>query len=187
MQKIAIIAMMRTLLPVLLLTVLLFMLSTACVPDRVASDLLAYVNQGILHIAELEQRALGRYAELATAPDASIEKRLEVLQTEVIPTYALFLDRLGDLRPQTDDVRRLHEIFVHGAEMIDRGLKAKRLGLLSRSDDVQRSADALIRQGQMETLRWRRALLALNQSRHIVSVEGRSSHGRGLLKLFEPK
>ena len=100
-----------------------------CTTDRVTWELTEYVNQDILHIAELEKRSLGRYAAARGEHYTTDENLYHVLKEEVIPEYKRFLGLLRNIQPETEEVKALHYMYVRGTENIYRGFKLKMLGL----------------------------------------------------------
>ena len=61
-----------------------------CATDKVAWDLVNYVNQDILGIAELERRPLERYALAREDNHATEQKVYNVLIDDVLPEYKRF-------------------------------------------------------------------------------------------------
>ena len=108
-----------------------------------APDIVNYVNQGILRIAELETKSLERYASVTDENYTTDQKVYEELKNFVVPTYKRFLDNLRDINPENAEVKKVHGIYVQSAESIYEGLKTKMIGI--ENDD-----DAIISQGQQE-------------------------------------
>ena len=145
-----------------------------CATDNVAWDLVDYVNQDILGIAELERRPLDRYA-LARADDHATDQRLsKVLKEDVLPEYTRFLQLLKQIEPKTEEVRQLHYIYICGTEYIYRGFKTKVVGLERKDELIIRAANEKIEKGRGENERWRRELLALFEE---YGIEGAGGFG----------
>jgi hypothetical protein len=131
--------------------------------DPVRRDIADYVNQGILNIAELEQKSLERYAAV-TGPNYTTPERVyDALKNEVIPLYRRFLKGLREIRPETEEVQRVHKTYILGAESLYRGFKEKMYGIELNNETVIISANRKIERGAMENRRWREQLFALAQ------------------------
>jgi len=140
-----------------------------CATDKVAWDLVDYVNQGILGIAELERRPLERYA-LARKDDYATEQRVyNALKEDVLPEYKRFLKLLKQIEPKTEEVRKLHHVYICGTECIYRGFKTKMAGLEKKDALIIRAANEEIERGRIKNEKWRRELLALFEEHGIES------------------
>jgi len=142
-----------------------------CATDRVAVDLVNYINQDILSIASLEQDALGRYASVTGKNYTSAAAVRDALKTGVIPRYSEFVRLLRTFRPETDEVRRLHGIYLKGADLLLNGFKTKLAGLEKDDEFLIRTANAQIEKGRMENENWRRQLSEL-YVKHGVAEKG---------------
>jgi len=135
-----------------------------CATDRVAMDLTEYMNQGILHISELENKSLIRYASINCENCDITDKEIyHTLKYEVIPTYKRFLYLLRNINPATEEVTQLHAVYIRGAEMIFRGFKIKLIGLEKKDPNIVVTANDKIDSGMMETYEWNKKLAALSK------------------------
>jgi hypothetical protein len=139
-----------------------------CATDKVAMDLVDYVNQGVLNIAELEKQSLERYASVTGKDYTTDERVYEALKVDVIPQYKLFLDSLRKIRPKTEEVNKLHGVYVRGAEYLYRGFRTKMLGLEKKDAYLIRAANENIEKGRMENEKWRNMLMDLNKKHGVV-------------------
>ena len=130
----------------------------SCATDRSAMDLVEYVNQDILDIAQLEQKALESYASVTGKNYTKDEKVYEALKNDVIPHYGQFIDLLNDINPKTRDVRELHGIIVRGTEYLYNGFKTKMSGIEKKDKYLIREANRQIEKGRAETDKWRKKL-----------------------------
>jgi len=137
----------------------------------VAIDLVEYVNQGILGIAELEGNSLKHYASVTGENYTTDEVVYAALNNDVIPLYKRFLDLLKNIEQQTDEVRQLHTIYISGAEMMHNGFKTKMLGLENKDENIIRLANNKIEEGRMVTEKWRTELLSLCKKHGVVQKE----------------
>ena len=77
-------------------------------------DLVKYVNQDILDIAQLEQKALESYSSVTGKNYTTNARIYKALKDDVIPHYRHFVDLLRDINPKTQEVRELHGIYIRG-------------------------------------------------------------------------
>ena len=153
---------------ILMISVCAFSAMVGCAANRVPRDLAAYVNQGILNISELEAKSLMRYASVNCQQcDITDEEIYNALKYEVIPNYKRFLYLLKEIRPETEDVKRLHAIFLQGAEMINGGFKIKLIGVAKKDPNLIRAAEVEIDRGMAKTYQWNRKLKALSKEHDV--------------------
>lgn len=131
-------------------------------------DLVNYVNQGILHIGQLERTALEAYASVTGEHFTSAAAVRAALQDVVLPNYGRFLQLLREIRPKEEEIRRLHGIYVRGAEKMYSGFRTKRLGIERGDETVIEKANREIEAGRVETEKWRETLAALYRKYGIV-------------------
>ncbi len=151
------------------LLILLFFLSIcffvgSCATDRTNMDLVKYVNQDILDIAQLEQKALESYASVTGKNYTTNARIYEALKDDVIPHYRHFVDLLRDINPETQEVRELHGIYIRGTEYLYKGFREKMFGLETKDMYLIRAANRQIEKGRVETDRWRKKLADLCKS-----------------------
>ena len=142
-----------------------------CATDRVAVDLVNYINQDILSIASLEQDALGQYASVTGKNYTTAAAVREALEKKVIPRYSEFVRLLRTFRPETEEVRRLHGIYLKGADLLLNGFRTKLAGLEKGDEFLIRAANAQIEKGRQENEKWRRQLSEL-YVKHGVAEKG---------------
>jgi hypothetical protein len=133
----------------------------SCATDRATMDLVKYVNQDILDIAQLEQKALESYASVTGKNYTTNARVYKALKDDVIPHYRQFVDLLRDINPKTQEVRELHGIYIRGTEYLYKGFREKMFGLEIRDVYLVRAANTQIEKGRVETDRWRKELADL--------------------------
>ena len=104
--------------------------------EKVAMDLVEYVNQGILNIGEMETKSLEKYSAVIGKNYTTDEAVYMALKDDVIPLYKRFYLALREIRPGTDEVMKLHQIYVRGVKDINERFRLKKLGLQSRNNSV---------------------------------------------------
>jgi len=129
--------------------------------DNVTMDLVNYVNQGILGIAELEEKSLERYAATIGINYTTDENVYKALKDVSIPLYKQFLEMLREITPKTKEVIELHRIYLRGAEYIYDGFKMKKIGLENKNEGIILQANKKIEKGSDEVSRWKTEIKAL--------------------------
>jgi hypothetical protein len=146
----------------------LLLLLGSCASQRIAIDLSAYINQGILNIAPLEHHALESYGAVTGEKFTSAESVRLALQEKVIPNYGRFLQLLREIRPKEEEIRVLHGHYVRGAERMYGGFRTKLLGLEQGDELLIHAGNRDIENGRMETERWREELKVLYRKYGVV-------------------
>ena len=132
-----------------------------CATDRVAFEVVDYANQGILRIADLEKRSLEQYASVIGDNYTADQRVYEELRDYVIPLYKRFLDGLREIRPEDEEIRRVHGIYIRAAESLYGGFKTKMLGIEMKNESLISAANEKIEEGREGNKRWRLALIEL--------------------------
>ena len=101
----------------------ILVLFSSCISDKnyvggklisgpAATAIVNYVNQGLIPIAELEQRSLESYASV-TGENATTDRKLfETLRDFVVPTYKRFVTGLKNIPIENQDVRQVNAIYM---------------------------------------------------------------------------
>ena len=124
-------------------------------------DLVEYVNQGILDIAQLEQKALECYASVTGKNYTTDTEVHKALKNDVIPHYGQFVNLMRDINPKTQEVKKLHGIYIRGAEYLYKGFKGKMLSIEKKDVYLIRAANKQIEKGRVETEKWQKKLTDL--------------------------
>lgn len=153
----------RSILLVFLAATLLF---GGCATNRgitssVTVSLVNYVNQGILAIAELEQKSLERYASVTGENYTTDQKIQDELRDFIIPAYQRFADGLKAITPEEGDIQRIHAIYIKAADLMCSGFKMKLIGIENKDEAIIIQANADIEKARIENERWRQELEAL--------------------------
>jgi hypothetical protein len=135
--------------------------SAGCATDKVALDLTNYLNQGVLNVAELEQKSLARYASVTGTNYKNDQTTYEALRDYVIPLYKRFIHGLRALQPETEQVRDLNRIYIDGADSLLEGFKLVMLAIETQDASLIRPANENFEKGRLENERWRNELIAL--------------------------
>lgn len=151
--------------------------SAGCATDKVALDLTNYLNQGVLNIAELEQKSLARYASVTGSNYKNDETTYEALRDYVIPLYKRFIRGLRALQPETEEVRNLNRIYIDGADSLLEGFKLVMIAIETEDVSLIRPANEYLEKGRLNNERWRKELIAL-ADKHGVKAEEKKEKER---------
>ena len=132
-----------------------------CASNKAGPELVNYVNQGILGIADLERISLEHYASVTGKNYTTDQRVYEALKDQVIPVYKRFLDGLRDISPKDGALKKLHGIYIKGVELLYSGFKMKMLGIEKNDKNLIILSNEKIEKGRVENERWRKELMAL--------------------------
>jgi hypothetical protein len=133
----------------------------ACAGGRLSKEMVVYVNQDIMNISQLEILALKHYAAVTGDHYTNDERVHSALKNDVIPLYKRFYTLLKEVSPVESEIKRIHRIYVHGAEEILNGFNAKKMGLENKDEGLVRLANLEIEEGGKKVGRWRAELYQL--------------------------
>ena len=136
-----------------------------------ANDIVNYVNQGILAIAELEQKSLESYASVTGENYTSDEKVFETLKDFIIPTYKRYVDGLKKINPENPEIRQLHSIYVRAAESILEGFRAKMVGIENSDEGIIIHGNKQIEEGRKGYEKWRAQLADLYKKHGVAQLK----------------
>ena len=131
------------------------------VTSKATVNLVNYTNQGILMIAELEQKSLDRYASVTGENYTTDQKIYNELNDFIIPTYKRFVDGLRAITPEDADIQRVHAIYINAAELMYNGFKTKMIGIENKDEAIIMQANENIEKARGECKRWRLELIEL--------------------------
>jgi len=163
-----------------ILALALACVSAGCATDKVALDLTNYLNQGVLNIAELEEKSLARYASVTGSNYKNDQTTYEALRDYVIPLYKRFIRGLRALQPETEEVRSLNRIYIDGAESLLEGFKLVMLAIDTQDASLIRPANEYLEKGRLENERWRKELIALAGKHDVKTQEKKEGESRTL-------
>lgn len=136
-------------------------ISTHCALQLIPRDLATYVNRDIYGIAELENLAIERY-EKHTGSNYTSDQALRMsLNTQVIPVYRQFTDLVGQIKPDTAAVQKLHANYRNAAVLRLQGFQTIVLAIDTQDPDLLRQANRLLDQGQRLVKTWREDMSAM--------------------------
>jgi hypothetical protein len=161
----------------LITTLMLCVVLIGCATDPVAIDLTNYVNQGVLQIAELEQKSLERYASVTGPNYKSDEEVYAALNDRVIPLYTRFLRGLRKIKPETQEVRELNHVYILGAESLLDGFKTLKIAIEEKDRNLIKVVNEELGKGRLENEKWRRELTVLANKHGVKFTEKKEATG----------
>jgi hypothetical protein len=159
----------------LITTLVLGAVFIGCATDPVAIDLTTYVNQGVLQIAELEQKSLEQYAAVTGPNYKSDEEVYAALNDRVIPLYARFLKGLRKIRPKTQEVREIHQVYLLGAQSLLDGFKTLKIAIEQKDRGLIKVVNEKLEKGRLDNERWRQELVGLANKHGLKFTEGKGT------------
>lgn len=128
-------------------------LITACSADPVKEDLVQYVNKDMKAAFELEAKSVSAYDSVSGLNYTDDWTMYDTIQTTVIPNYNEFIKELNRVKVETDEVRKIHEIYIKGADIqynafvkILTALETQDITLVEEANAMLEEARTLIRQ-----------------------------------------
>ncbi|MDZ5471331.1 hypothetical protein SM124_06180 [Bacillus sp. 31A1R] len=130
---------------------------TGCFGNPVQDDLLNYINEEIQPLADLETKAMDAYDSVTGANYTDDQTTYNTIKDEVVPTYRDFIDKLEAIKPETEEVSKLHEQYIDAANMqhsafiiILDALEKADTGLITEANDKLAEARKGIRSYQKD-------------------------------------
>ena len=126
-----------------------------------ADDIVNYVNQGLIAIAELEQESLKRYETVTGENFTSNQKLIETLKDFVVPTYKRFVRGLKNITPEKPEVQKLHAIYIRAAESTLEGFQMIMVGCENNDERIIQQGNKKLDEGRTGLKKWRTELIEL--------------------------
>ena len=92
------------------------LLVSGCFAASVEKDITEYVNEGLLPLADLEEEAIDLFDSVVGYNYTDDYTLYDTLNLEVIPRYQKLLNELENIKPNTEEVQQVHDIYVNGAK-----------------------------------------------------------------------
>jgi hypothetical protein len=147
------------------------LLALGCAAKPVEMDVVTYVNRDILGQSVVESAALRRYAAVTGTNYTTDDKLYDVLNNEVVPTYREFVRIVEQVEPKTDEVKKLHAMYISASIYRLRGFETIMGGIQLQDPSLIEAANQMFAQSQAETDRWRQTLEQLYLMYGIVPQE----------------
>lgn len=136
-----------------------------------ATDIVNYVNQGLIAIAELEIKSLERYASV-TGVNATTDKKLfETLRDFVVPTYKRFVNGLKNISPAHKEVRQVHAIYLRAAESTLEGFQTIMIGSEKSDITIIKQGNKKLEEGRAGVDKWKAELSILYKKHGVAELK----------------
>jgi DNA-directed RNA polymerase beta' subunit len=144
-------------------------LSAGCkivsVDDPIKNDLLVYVDS-VSEAMILEEDALKYYRSVA---DDKYEKDNTdiVIKKIVIPKYTEFVDKLENIKPQTEEVKKLHKIYTKVANTRLKAFEQMKEGFEKKDGKLVKETDKILAEAKSSVEEYKRQLIKLTEEHNI--------------------
>ena len=136
-----------------------------------ANDIVNYVNQGLIAIAELEQKTLESYASV-TGENATTDKKLfETLRDFIVPTYKRFVNGLKNIPIKNQEVRQVHAIYIKAAESRLEGFQTIMIGLENNDISIIQQGNKKLEEGSAGIDKWHTELSELYKKHGVAELK----------------
>lgn len=138
--------MIKRLLFVILAFIPIFVLS-AC-GDPVQDDLLHYINNEVKSLEELETEAISEYESVIGENFVDDETTYIHIQDVVIPKYRKLIEELEEIRPDTKEVREIHELYIDASNTQFNGIVTVLAAIEAQDYDKINEANQMLNEGR---------------------------------------
>ena len=122
----------------------IMILLSGCSSDPVQDDLLNYVNKEMKEAAKLESTAVSAYEGVSGTNYQDDQTMYDVLNRDVIPNYNEFIKELDSVKIETDEVRKIHEIYIEGADIQFNAFAIIKQALEEQDADLIQKANGML-------------------------------------------
>lgn len=158
----------KKILTIIFASMLIFLLAgckIASVDDPIKNDLLVYVDS-VSEAMILEENALKYYRSVA---DEKYEKDNThiVIKKIVIPKYTEFVEKLENIKTQTEEVKKLHKIYTKVAHTRLKAFKQMQEGFEKKDGKLVKETDKILAEAQSSSDEYKRQLIKLTEEHNI--------------------
>ena len=164
----------KKILSVLILLAVLLVTVTGCSEDPIKKDLLNYVNNELPKIASLESNVMDKYSSVTGENYKNDADTYKVLKESVVPDYKTFIDKLEAIKPQTPEVKAVHDIIIAGAKDQYSAFVQFTSAIEKNDADLVTQANAALDKGKSEMKDYQDKLAALAKQ-HSVELGNKTS------------
>lgn len=135
--------------------------------DPVQDDLLSYSNDYLLPIENEKTEILNAYNNVLGDSNASDEDINAVL-SEIIPEYRSWIEKLEAIRPETDTVRELHEIYISASNKQFNAFVQIQAAIEQSDSNLVSEANVKLDEARSEIREYENKLASLDKEYNIV-------------------
>lgn len=159
---------MKNILKVIFVSMFIF-LSAGCkiasVDDPIKNDLLVYVDNASEAMI-LEETALKYYRDVA-GDKYEKDNTDVVIKKMVIPKYIEFVKKLENIKPKTEEVKKIHEIYTKVANTRLKAFKQMQEGFEKKDGKLVKETDKILAEAQSSAEEYKRQLIKLTEEHNI--------------------
>lgn len=137
----------------------------ASVDDPIKNDLLVYVDS-ISEAMIFEENALKYYRNVA-GNKYEKDNTDVVIKKIVIPKYLEFIKKLDDIKPRTEEVKKIHEIYTKVANTRLKAFKQMQEGFEKKDGKLVKETDKILAEAQSSVEEYKRRLIKLTEEHNI--------------------
>ncbi|MCM3761167.1 hypothetical protein M3212_10275 [Alkalihalobacillus oceani] len=130
-----------------LLLCLGLMLVVGC-SNPVKQEIIHYVNEEVNPIYSLEEEAVDHLSSVTGSNYVDDETFYHTMVEEVLPRYEQFVQRLESIEPQSEELDKVHALFVEGAQLQRNSMRLSLQGVEQGSEEVIQEANLLLEEGK---------------------------------------
>lgn len=124
--------------------IILFTLFISGCTSPVKSELLDYVNVVIPSVSILEEEALSKYENMVNDTSLSPEEMYLILEKDIIPTYKEYINSIEEVDLKTDEMKKIHSIYIKGSKTQLEAFSLISKGLLKKDNSTLEKANIYI-------------------------------------------
>lgn len=124
--------------------IILFTFFISGCTNPVKSELLDYVNVLIPSVSILEEEALSKYENMVNDTSLSPEEMYLILEKDIIPTYKEFINSIEEIDLKTDEMKKIHNIYIKGSKTQLEAFSLISKGLLKKDNSTLEKANIYI-------------------------------------------
>ncbi|WP_226002755.1 hypothetical protein [Paenibacillus sp. BJ-4] len=149
---------------VLMLVLFCFSILAACSTDPVKKDLITYVNDGMLPLAQEEKTVTDKYTA-ATGNNYTDDVTLyNTLKDDIIPEYTKYVDKVEAVKTETPEVRAVHETYI-------KAVNTQKDALIMMLDALEKQDMGLVSEGNTKLTEGRKLLRDFNEQVNTLAKE----------------
>ncbi|WP_238579046.1 hypothetical protein [Neobacillus niacini] len=135
---------------VLTVVVFGFLLVLAGCGGPVQDDILNYINEEMKSAQDLEDKAVSAYEGVAGANYTDDQTMYDALVNEVIPNYAELITELETVSIETEELKKVHEIYLSGANLQFSAFEKIIKAIENQDSNMIAEANQLLEEGRLQ-------------------------------------
>ena len=117
---------------------------------EVQKDFLKYMNEEIPSVESDEMEVLKLYSDAVGADYVNDDVLQDTIEKEVLPAYTEFIAKIDAIKPKTDEVKDLHDVFYSAHKTQFTALEKVVVALEKQDENLINDANKLLEEGQIK-------------------------------------